>query len=164
MLRKKWESPTAGVESHTDTLPGSREGGHTLDHPLAEGTHSTSSGAKADQEEQIQPKPSLGSRPEASPPCWYPHSEDSQDQKATESQKMENCLGDSRHEAEKAEMSENTETSGKIEKYSVPLTRLKMMFEKGEHTPAKVRAGRVCRSLLRTRRDGGWFPKPGQLE
>uniref|UniRef100_A0A8C8UCB3 LIM domain and actin binding 1 n=1 Tax=Peromyscus maniculatus bairdii TaxID=230844 RepID=A0A8C8UCB3_PERMB len=50
---------------------------------------------------------------------------------------MENCLGDSRHEVEKSEMSENTEASGKIEKYNVPLNRLKMMFEKGEHTQAK---------------------------
>nr|XP_021490649.1 LIM domain and actin-binding protein 1 [Meriones unguiculatus] len=138
VLRKKWESPVAGAEPHTDTLPGiSREGGLTPDHPPAEGTHSTSSGARADQEEQTQPKPSLGSHPEATLQCPYPCSEDSQDRKATESQKMENCLGDSRHEVEKAEISENTEASGKIEKYSVPLTRLKMMFEKGEHTPAK---------------------------
>lgn len=51
---------------------------------------------------------------------------------------MENCLRESR-EAEKPEASENTESSGKIEKYSVPLNKLKMMFEKGEAAQPKVR-------------------------
>ncbi|KAI2565655.1 LIM domain and actin binding 1 [Homo sapiens] len=51
---------------------------------------------------------------------------------------MENCLGESRHEVEKSEISENTDASGKIEKYNVPLNRLKMMFEKGEPTQTKI--------------------------
>ncbi|XP_023578553.1 LIM domain and actin-binding protein 1 isoform X2 [Octodon degus] len=51
---------------------------------------------------------------------------------------MENCLGDSRHEVEKSEINENAEASSKIEKYSVPLNRLKMMFEKGEPTQTKI--------------------------
>ncbi|XP_049674871.1 LIM domain and actin-binding protein 1 isoform X3 [Accipiter gentilis] len=50
---------------------------------------------------------------------------------------MENCLRESR-EAEKPEAGENTDSSGKIEKYSVPLNKLKMMFEKGEATQTKV--------------------------
>lgn len=136
----------AGAESHTDSLPNSStEGEHTVDHPPAEVTDKAAPGARADQEEQTQPKPRFGSRPEAVIQCRYPRSEDSHDFKAQaiESQKMENCLGDSRHEAEKPEMIENTETSGKIEKYNVPLNRLKMMFEKGEHGQNKVRAGRV---------------------
>ncbi|XP_050770057.1 LIM domain and actin-binding protein 1 isoform X8 [Gymnogyps californianus] len=54
-----------------------------------------------------------------------------------ESGKMENCLRESR-EVEKPEASENTDSSGKIEKYSVPLNKLKMMFEKGEATQTKV--------------------------
>nr|XP_055150873.1 LIM domain and actin-binding protein 1 isoform X11 [Symphalangus syndactylus] len=57
---------------------------------------------------------------------------------STESKKMENCLGESRHEVEKSEISENTEASGKIEKYNIPLNRLKMMFEKGEPTQTKI--------------------------
>ncbi|NP_001381822.1 LIM domain and actin-binding protein 1 isoform 9 [Homo sapiens] len=57
---------------------------------------------------------------------------------STESKKMENCLGESRHEVEKSEISENTDASGKIEKYNVPLNRLKMMFEKGEPTQTKI--------------------------
>ncbi|XP_029893064.1 LIM domain and actin-binding protein 1 isoform X4 [Aquila chrysaetos chrysaetos] len=50
---------------------------------------------------------------------------------------MENCLRESR-EAEKPEAGENTDSSGKIEKYSVPLNKLKMMFEKGEAAQTKV--------------------------
>ncbi|GAB1299840.1 LIM domain and actin-binding protein 1 [Apodemus speciosus] len=140
VLKKKWENPVAGAEFHTDSLPNSSsEGGHTADHPSAEVTDKPAPGARADREEQTQPKPRLGSRPEAVTQCRYPRLEDRHDFKAqaTESQKMENCLGDSRHEAEKPETSENTETSGKIEKYNVPLNRLKMMFEKGEHSQTK---------------------------
>lgn len=140
VLKKKWENPVAGAESHTDSLPNSSsDGGHTADHPPAEVTVKAAPGARADREEHTQPRSRFGSRPEAVTQCRYPRSEDSHDFKAqaTESQNMENCLGDSRHEAEKPEMSENTETSGKIEKYNVPLNRLKMMFEKGEHSQNK---------------------------
>lgn len=140
VLKKKWENPVAGAEFHTDSLPNSSsEGGHTADYPPAEVTDKPAPGVRADREEHTQPKPRFGSRPEAVIQCRYPRSENSHDFKAqaTESQKMENCLGDSRHEAEKPETSENTETSGKIEKYNVPLNRLKMMFEKGEHNQTK---------------------------
>ncbi|KAF6119471.1 LIM domain and actin binding 1 [Phyllostomus discolor] len=52
---------------------------------------------------------------------------------------MENCLvGEPRHEVGKPEISENTEAANKIEKYNVPLNRLKMMFEKGEPTQTKI--------------------------
>ncbi|XP_036063407.1 LIM domain and actin-binding protein 1 [Onychomys torridus] len=140
VLKKKWENPVAGAESHIDTLPSSsREAGHSVDHPPTKVTEGSASGARADQEEQTQAKPRFGSRQEAVTQCRYPCTEDSLDLKAqaTESQKMENCLGDFRHEVEKSEMSGNTEASDKIEKYNVPLNRLKMMFEKGEHTQAK---------------------------
>ncbi|XP_030324047.1 LIM domain and actin-binding protein 1 isoform X1 [Calypte anna] len=50
---------------------------------------------------------------------------------------MENCLREPR-EVEKPESSENAEPAGKIEKYNVPLTKLKMMFEKGEAAQPKV--------------------------
>lgn len=71
----------------------------------------------------------------------YPHIEDSEPLKdhSTEKNKMENCLvGDSRHEVGKPEISENTEATNKIEKYNVPLNRLKMMFEKGEPSQTKI--------------------------
>ncbi|KAL1767502.1 LIM domain and actin-binding protein 1 isoform X2 [Sigmodon hispidus] len=140
VLKKKWENPVAGAESHIDTLPNSSsESRRSVDHPPAEVTEGSASGPRAGQEEQTQPKARFGSRPEAVIQCRYPRSEDSLDLKAeaTESQKMENCLGDSKHEVEKSEMCENTDASGKIEKYNVPLNRLKMMFEKGEHTQTK---------------------------
>lgn len=53
---------------------------------------------------------------------------------------MENCLREPR-EVEKPEGSESADSSGKIEKYNVPLNKLKMMFEKGEAAQSKVR---VC--------------------
>nr|KAF6374115.1 LIM domain and actin binding 1 [Pipistrellus kuhlii] len=52
---------------------------------------------------------------------------------------MENCLvGEARHEVGKPDISENTEATNKIEKYNVPLNRLKMMFEKGEPSQTKI--------------------------
>ncbi|NXU42935.1 LIMA1 protein, partial [Drymodes brunneopygia] len=61
---------------------------------------------------------------------------------------MENC-GREPREMEKPEASERSESPGRIEKYNVPLTKLKMMFEKGEaplpkgpREPRRVAAGR----------------------
>ncbi|XP_010220822.1 PREDICTED: LIM domain and actin-binding protein 1 [Tinamus guttatus] len=51
--------------------------------------------------------------------------------------KMENCLREPGREVGKAEAGDNTEPVGKIEKSSVPLSKLKMMFEKGEAAPSK---------------------------
>ncbi|XP_012617466.1 LIM domain and actin-binding protein 1 isoform X1 [Microcebus murinus] len=141
VLKKKWENPGLGTESHTDSLRNSStEIRHRVDHPPAQVTSNAASGAEADREEQIHPRPKFGSSPEAHVQYRYPRIKDSEDLKdhSTESKKMENCLGESRHEVEKSEISENTEASGKIEKYSVPLNRLKMMFEKGEPTQTKI--------------------------
>uniref|UniRef100_A0A8C5KJH1 LIM domain and actin binding 1 n=1 Tax=Jaculus jaculus TaxID=51337 RepID=A0A8C5KJH1_JACJA len=146
VLKKKWESPVPGAESHADLQQhSSAEVRRRVDPPPAEVTGNSASGARADHEEQTQPRPRLGPRPEAVPLCQHPRTEDNEDLKAhtTESGKMENCLGDSRHEEERSEMSENTEVSGKIEKYNVPLNRLKMMFEKGEPAQPKVSTGRA---------------------
>uniref|UniRef100_A0A2I3MPY2 LIM domain and actin binding 1 n=1 Tax=Papio anubis TaxID=9555 RepID=A0A2I3MPY2_PAPAN len=141
VLKKKWENPGLGAESHTDSLRNSStEIRHRADHPPAEVTSHAVSGAEADQEEQIHPRSRFRSPPEALVQGRYPHVKDSEDLKdhSTESKKMENCLGESRHEVEKSEISENTEASGKIEKYNIPLNRLKMMFEKGEPTQTKI--------------------------
>ncbi|XP_062827030.1 LIM domain and actin-binding protein 1 isoform X3 [Anolis carolinensis] len=51
---------------------------------------------------------------------------------------MENCLIESRQDVGKPEASENPDSSGKIEKCSIPLSRLKMMFERGDAAQAKV--------------------------
>ncbi|XP_012660933.1 LIM domain and actin-binding protein 1 [Otolemur garnettii] len=141
VLKKKWENPGLGAETHTDFLrSSSADIRHRVDHPSAEVTSNTAPGARAGQEEQIHPKPKLGSSPGAPIQYWNPRIKDSEDLKdrTTESKKMENCLGESRHEVEKSDISENTEASGKIEKYNVPLNRLKMMFEKGEPSQTKV--------------------------
>uniref|UniRef100_A0A0D9R0Y7 LIM domain and actin binding 1 n=1 Tax=Chlorocebus sabaeus TaxID=60711 RepID=A0A0D9R0Y7_CHLSB len=141
VLKKKWENPGLGAESHTDSVRNSStEIRHRADHPPAEVTSHAVSGAEADQEEQIHPRSRFRSPPEALVQGRYPHIKDSEDLKdhSTESKKMENCLGESRHEVEKSEISENTEASGKIEKYNIPLNRLKMMFEKGEPTQTKI--------------------------
>ncbi|XP_006168238.1 LIM domain and actin-binding protein 1 isoform X2 [Tupaia chinensis] len=141
VLKKKWENPALGAES----LPGSlRDSGteirHRVDHPPAEVIGDSVRGAEENQEEHIHPRPTFRTPPEA--PVQYPlpgveNSEDLKDH-ATESKKMENCLGETRHEVEKSEICENSEALGKIEKYNVPLNRLKMMFEKGEPTQTKI--------------------------
>lgn len=146
MLKKKWENPGLEAESHTDPLRNSSaEVRHGGNHPPAEVASSSASGTEADQGERVRARPRLGSPPEALFQCQYPRIEDSAHLKdpSTESKKMENCLGESRHEIGKPEISENTEAANKIEKYNVPLNRLKMMFEKGEPTQTKVRIGLV---------------------
>ncbi|XP_010621973.1 LIM domain and actin-binding protein 1 isoform X3 [Fukomys damarensis] len=140
VLKKKWENPAPGAELHTDPVRNSSsEIRRRVDHLSAEVTSNSTSGPRADHEGQTQRRPRFGSRPD---PCIQRpyHPEDSEDLKdhTPESENMENCLGDSRHEVEKSEISENTEASSKIEKYNVPLNRLKMMFEKGEPTQTKI--------------------------
>ena len=135
-----------GADSLPDSVRNSSaEVRHRGDPPPAEVVGSSASGVQADREELVQPRPKIRSPPEA--PTKYPHPriKDSEHLKdrSTESKKMENCLGESRYEVAKPEMSENAETANKIEKYNVPLNRLKMMFEKGEPTQTKVRIGWV---------------------
>ncbi|XP_035164823.1 LIM domain and actin-binding protein 1 isoform X3 [Oxyura jamaicensis] len=139
VLKKKWENPVLGTESRKETLRSScAEVGHKV----------TSSGLG------VGNSPASCSDPEQSPAAGTTsHAQassgtagqlpgpgvDSKKSKShsTESGKMENCLREPR-EAEKPEASENTDSSGKIEKYSVPLNKLKMMFEKGEAAQTKV--------------------------
>lgn len=119
---------------------------HRGEHPpAAVVSRGSASGAEALREERVHLRPKLGAPPETLIQSPYPRIEDGEHLKdhSTESKKMENCLGESRHEVGKPEISENTEAANKIEKYNVPLNRLKMMFEKGEPTPTKVRIGRT---------------------
>ncbi|XP_049739055.1 LIM domain and actin-binding protein 1 isoform X1 [Elephas maximus indicus] len=141
VLKKKWENPVLGAESRTDSLRNSNtQIRHRVNHPPAEVASSSASRAAADQAERDHSRSRLGSPPEALTECWFPHIQDSADlqDSSTESKKMETCLGESRHEVGKAEISENPDATGKIEKYNVPLNRLKMMFEKGESTQTKM--------------------------
>lgn len=142
MLKKKWENPAPGVESLPEsTRNSSAEVRHRGDPPPAEVASSSASGVEADQ--GVCPRPRFSSPPEA--PYPNPRIKDTEHLKdhSVESKKMENCLAESRHEVGKPETSENAEASNKIEKYNVPLNRLKMMFERGEPAQTKVRIGRV---------------------
>lgn len=59
---------------------------------------------------------------------------------SSQSGEMENCLRESRQDIGKLEnLSEISESSGKIEKFNVPLSKLKMMFERGDAVQTKVR-------------------------
>lgn len=130
-----------GAESPPDSLRNSSpEVRHRDDRPPAEVVSPSAPGAGAHRDERVHPRPRLGSPPEALIQHPYPRIEDSEhlQDHSTESKKMENCLGESRHEVGKPEISEHTEAANKIEKYSVPLNRLKMMFEKGEPTQTKI--------------------------
>ncbi|NWY51770.1 LIMA1 protein, partial [Chionis minor] len=139
VLKKKWENPALGSEPRKETLrsggaevgqkvasPGLEAGSSPVPAPAAEGTP----GASAASETRA-PSGTSGQlqRPGGDSRRGRSHS--------PESGKMENCLREPR-EPEKPEASENTEPSGKIEKYSVPLNKLKMMFEKGEAAQPKV--------------------------
>ncbi|NXV37740.1 LIMA1 protein, partial [Rissa tridactyla] len=129
VLKKKWENPALGREPGKDALrSGGAEAGQRVASPgLGAGT----STAPAADEEARAPSATAGQlrHPTGDSRKARSHS--------PETGNMENCLRESR-EAEKPEASENTESSGKIEKYSVPLNKLKMMFEKGEAAQPKV--------------------------
>ncbi|NXW34640.1 LIMA1 protein, partial [Phaetusa simplex] len=129
VLKKKWENPALGREPGKDALrSGGAEAGQRVASPgLGAGT----SPAPAADEEARAPSATAGQlrRPTGDSRKGRSHS--------PETGNMENCLRESR-EAEKPEASENTESSGKIEKYNVPLNKLKMMFEKGEAAQPKV--------------------------
>ncbi|KFV71210.1 LIM domain and actin-binding protein 1, partial [Dryobates pubescens] len=140
LLKKKWETPASAAEPRKEPV---RSGGAELRHKvgglgLAVGSGSAPSPAS-------QRPPGAGEAPDAQvPPAGtsgqlQAPAADSRKLRshAPESGRMENCLREAR-EVEKAEGSESSEPSGKIEKYNVPLSKLKMMFEKGEAAQGKV--------------------------
>ncbi|NXW85540.1 LIMA1 protein, partial [Alopecoenas beccarii] len=138
VLKKKWENPALGAESRKETQRSScAEVRYKVGSPGAVGSNPTSPTG-------TEQNPGAGATavtraPSGIPgqlPCpvgdgttWRSHS--------AESGQMENCLREPR-EVEKPEGSESADSSGKIEKYSVPLNKLKMMFEKGEAAQSKV--------------------------
>ncbi|NXU52718.1 LIMA1 protein, partial [Turnix velox] len=131
VLKKKWENPALGKESGKDAL---RSGGAEL------GQRVSSPGLLAG----ISPSPALHTEKtsvatSATAGQLQGPTGDSRKSRShsPESGSMENCLREPR-EVEKPEGGENTEPSGKIEKYNVPLNKLKMMFEKGEAAQPKV--------------------------
>ncbi|XP_059727948.1 LIM domain and actin-binding protein 1 isoform X2 [Haemorhous mexicanus] len=130
VLKKKWEKPVLGAESGKEAVRDS----------CAEVRHKVGTGRA--------PSPSAGAgAAPGRPQCpagdsAEPHSH------SREGGTMENCVREPR-EMEKPEGSERSESPGRIEKYNVPLTKLKMMFEKGEapqpkgpREPRRAAAGR----------------------
>ncbi|NXK41763.1 LIMA1 protein, partial [Piprites chloris] len=112
VLKKRWENPALGAEPGRESL---RSGCAEVRHRVGTGrAPSPSPGAGA--------APADGSKPRTHSP---------------EGGNMENCVREPR-EAEKPEAGEGTEPLGRIEKYNVPLSKLKMMFEKGEPPQPKV--------------------------
>ncbi|XP_063276992.1 LIM domain and actin-binding protein 1 isoform X2 [Prinia subflava] len=107
VLKKKWENPECGKDAVRS----------------AEVRHKVGSGRAP------SPSPGAGGAP-GQPQCPAGDSAEPQSH-SRDSGSMENCVREPR-EMEKPEGSERSESPGRIEKYSVPLSKLKMMFEKGE--------------------------------
>ncbi|NXR26762.1 LIMA1 protein, partial [Cinclus mexicanus] len=118
VLKKKWENPVLGAESGKETIRSS----------CAEVRHKVGTGRAP------SPSPGAGAAP-GHPQCPAGVSTEPQS-RCREGGSMENCVREPR-EMEKPEAGERSESPGRIEKYNVPLTKLKMMFEKGEATQPK---------------------------
>ncbi|KFV01389.1 LIM domain and actin-binding protein 1, partial [Pterocles gutturalis] len=133
ILKKKWENPVLGTESQKETLGSScAEVRHKVASPRLGAGSSPASSPDTEQ------TPGTGATSDTPGQLQCPGGDSRKfKSRSPESGEMENCLRESR-EVEKPEASENTDSSGKIEKYSVPLNKLKMMFEKGEATQTKV--------------------------
>ncbi|XP_071585602.1 LIM domain and actin-binding protein 1 isoform X3 [Heliangelus exortis] len=133
VLKKKWENPVLGAEFGKETL---RSGCAKVRHK------GTGTGPVSPPEVEQNLGVGATSEPQ-SPSSILGHLQgpggDNRKLKVHSAQSgtMENCLREPR-EVEKPEGSETAEPAGKIEKYNVPLTKLKMMFEKGEAAQPKV--------------------------
>ncbi|NXH35907.1 LIMA1 protein, partial [Myiagra hebetior] len=111
VLKKKWENPALGAEFGKETLRSS----------CAEVRNKVGSSPSSSPEAGAASGQAQSPAADSTEP--HIHSRDSGS--------MENCVREPR-EMEKPEGSERSESPGRIEKYNVPLTKLKMMFEKGE--------------------------------
>ncbi|NXK69054.1 LIMA1 protein, partial [Sylvietta virens] len=129
VLKKKWENPESGKEAVRGSCAEVR-------HKVGTGrAPSPSPGAGA---ASGQPQGPAGDSAEPHGHC-------------RDGGSMENCAREPRG-MEKPEASERSESPGRIEKYNVPLTKLKMMFEKGEAAQPKVRGPREPRRAAVGRR------------
>ncbi|NWV51798.1 LIMA1 protein, partial [Daphoenositta chrysoptera] len=113
VLKKKWENPVLGAEAGKEAVRGScAEVRHKLGSSRAPSPPPGAGAASG----QPQSPAAASTEPHGHP---------------RDSGSMENCVREPR-EMEKPEASERSESPGRIEKYNVPLSKLKMMFEKGE--------------------------------
>ncbi|XP_045143301.1 LIM domain and actin-binding protein 1 [Echinops telfairi] len=137
VLKKKWEHPALAAQSHPETQRSGGAQSRTRAHPPpAPAASKPAPAAAADPGEGGRSPASSGSAPDAPAQGRHPRHEPRED--LHDREKMESCLGEPRHEVGKPEGGEHPDPTGKIEKYNVPLNRLKMMFEKGEPTPTKI--------------------------
>ncbi|KAH0629203.1 hypothetical protein JD844_011096 [Phrynosoma platyrhinos] len=140
VLKKKWETPALGTEVRKETLRSScAEVRQKAVSPSGGIASSSASQAETDKTSGTGPRSRLHSSSGVLGQFRY-LSLDSGEAKthSAESGKMENCLRESRQEVGKPEANENPDSSGKIEKCSIPLSRLKMMFERGDTAQTKV--------------------------
>ncbi|XP_051819001.1 LIM domain and actin-binding protein 1 isoform X2 [Antechinus flavipes] len=140
ILKKKWENPELRTEPQTESLRNSSaEVKSKVDHLCVPLENNISSVAETTQAEGIDTRSRLQSPSEALIQAQFPnnHSEEFKIH-SLETGKMENCLRESKQEIGKSEANENPDATGKIEKYNVPLNRLKMMFEKGDTAQTKI--------------------------
>ncbi|NWV21622.1 LIMA1 protein, partial [Origma solitaria] len=110
VLKKRWETPALGAEPGKDAARSS----------CAELRHK------------------VGSSPGAAAARGQPQGPAGDSTEPRERGSTESC-GTEPGEMEKPEGSDRAESPGRIEKYNVPLSKLKMMFEKGEAPQPKVR-------------------------
>lgn len=123
VLKKRWENPVPRAESGKETIRSSS----------AEVRHKVGTGRA--------PSPPPGEQQQQQSPAGDSTEPQS---RSREGGTMENCVREPR-EMEKPEAGERSESPGRIEKYNVPLSKLKMMFEKGEAAQPKVR---ICPSQI----------------
>ncbi|XP_030054098.1 LIM domain and actin-binding protein 1 isoform X2 [Microcaecilia unicolor] len=138
VLKKKWENPGLGLTSWKEVQPSScAEVRQKVISPgiIAE-TVSTAS-TEGEHKLEVSSRSQLQSPPATVSHFRYPSvgNEESKTPSA-ENGTMEKSFDDDR-EVGKPVPTENYEPSGKIEKYNVPLTSLKMMFERGSATQTK---------------------------
>ncbi|XP_067385667.1 LIM domain and actin-binding protein 1 [Emydura macquarii macquarii] len=140
VLKKKWENPDLGTESRKETLQSNcPEVRQKVAGPSVEVESKRASVAETDQTLKVYTTSQVQSSAIGQGLQKY-SSVDSEESKihSLESDKMENCVRESRQEVGKPEANENPDSSGKIEKYNIPLNKLKMMFEKGDATQTKI--------------------------
>ncbi|XP_048346582.1 LIM domain and actin-binding protein 1 isoform X2 [Sphaerodactylus townsendi] len=133
LLKKKWENPV--LEAPKETLRSScaAEVRQKAVSPAGGTEGGSACLAETDKASGIGPTSRVTGQ------FRYP-SVDSEEAKAysPESGEMENCLRETQQEVGKPEAIGNPDSSEKIEKCSVPLRSLKMMFERGDAGHTKV--------------------------
>ncbi|XP_077184747.1 LIM domain and actin-binding protein 1 [Paroedura picta] len=137
VLKKKWENPVLGTEARKETLRSSCA--EVRQKAVSPSEGSSVSVAETDKASGIGLTSRLHSSSGATGQLSYPTVDSNEvEAHSVEAGKMENCLRETQQEIGTPEANENPDSSGKIEKCSVPLSRLKMMFEKGDASQTKV--------------------------